>query len=228
MQRADEVVRGVGHQDAEDHVELKRAHQPPAPLGRRKLGNVHRPQHRRCADAQPADEAEDHQRRPVPRQRAADGGDHVKHGGDAQRLAPAELLPAHARAQRAHHGADQRDGHRPALALRAQVVEPDQRVDGAGDDHGVEAKEQAAQRAGQRRLHQVEVGSHRLASRFTFHLCSFSARSPLLRNAAHAPSGIQLVSRSAEMGLSCHTVRLSIAAVLPFHFMRRFCALLPW
>ena len=65
-----------------------------------------------------------------------------------------------ARAQRSRHRADQRNGHRPALALRAQIVEPDQRIDGAGDDHGIEAEEQAAQSAGQSCLYQVEVRSH--------------------------------------------------------------------
>ncbi len=48
------------------------------------------------------------------------------------------------------------------LFLRAQAVEADQRVDGAGDHDGVEAKKQAAQRAGQGGLHQVQVGSHGL------------------------------------------------------------------
>ena len=157
---ANEVVGGVGHQDAEDHIELECAHQASAPLGRRKLRNVDRAQHRRSADAQPADEAEDHEGRPAPGQPAAQGGNHIKHRSDAQRLASAQLLPHHARAKRSHHRADEPDGHRPALALRAQAVELDQRINGAGDHYRVEAEEQAAQRAGQRGLDQVEVGSH--------------------------------------------------------------------
>jgi hypothetical protein len=38
--------------------------------------------------------------------------------------------------------------------------ELDKGVDGAGDDHGIEAEEQAAQSAGQSCLYQVEVRSH--------------------------------------------------------------------
>ena len=47
------------------------------------------------------------------------------------------------------------------LLVGAEAVETDQRVDDAGDDNGVEAEEQAAERAGEGGLHQVQVGSHR-------------------------------------------------------------------
>ena len=157
---ADEVIGGVGDEDAEDHVELERADEAAAPLGGRKLGDVDGAEDRGRADAESADEAEDHERGPAPGQRAADGGEHVKNGGEAEGFAAAEALAHLAGSERSDDGADQGDGDGPALALRAEVIEAHQRVDGAGDDHGVKAEEQAAERTGEGGLHQVQVGSH--------------------------------------------------------------------
>jgi hypothetical protein len=64
------------------------------------------------------------------------------------------------RAQRSHYRPDQPNGDGKPLALRSQAIEPDQRIDGAGDHNGVEAEEQAAQRSGQGRFHEIEVGAH--------------------------------------------------------------------
>ena len=61
----------VGEQNPRDHVELEESHQPSALIGRRDLGNVHRPDHRRSPNRQPADESEEQQRRPIPGQRAS-------------------------------------------------------------------------------------------------------------------------------------------------------------
>ena len=55
---ADEIIRKIRQQNAEDDVELEEAHQPPAPFRGRDFGDVHRPQHGRSADAQSADEPE--------------------------------------------------------------------------------------------------------------------------------------------------------------------------
>ena len=99
MQSADEVVGGVGDQDAEDDVELEGADQAAAPLGGRQLCNVDGAEHRGSADAESADEAEDHERRPVPGKRAADGRDDIEDGGDAQGFAAAELLADDSRRQ---------------------------------------------------------------------------------------------------------------------------------
>ena len=77
-----------------------------------------------------------------------------------QSLAAAQLLPHHACAQRSHHGADQANGHGQPLLCGLRSIEPDQRIDGPGDDDGVEAEKQSAQRAGERRLHQVGVWPH--------------------------------------------------------------------
>ena len=92
MHGADDVVGGVGDHDAEDDVELKGADETAAPLGRGQLGDVDRAEDRGGADAESADEAEDHEGGPAPGQAAADGGDDIEDGGDAEGFAAAEPL----------------------------------------------------------------------------------------------------------------------------------------
>ena len=74
----------------------KSADHASAPLGRGELGDVDGAEHGRAADAEAADEAGDHQRIPVPGEGAADGGDGVEDGHDAQGFAAADLLAEHA------------------------------------------------------------------------------------------------------------------------------------
>ncbi len=73
---------------------------------------------------------------------------------------PPSFCPICAGAQRADHSAHKPNGDREALVLRDQAVELDQRIDRAGNHHGVKAEKQAAQRSGQGGFHQVDVGSH--------------------------------------------------------------------
>ena len=61
IEQGDEVVRQVGEQDSDDDVDLEQSDHSSAPLGRREFGDVDRAEHGRAADAESADEAEDHQ-----------------------------------------------------------------------------------------------------------------------------------------------------------------------
>src|SRR5277367_6163720 len=67
LKRAHRIIRKIRQQNSKHDVELKQSHQPPAPFRRRNLRNVHRPQHRRSANPQPAHNPKRQQRRPVPR-----------------------------------------------------------------------------------------------------------------------------------------------------------------
>ncbi len=71
LQAADQEIRHIREEYPDDNVDLKETDQAAPPLGGCNLRDVHWPQYRGAADAQTADEAEENQRRPVPRQCAA-------------------------------------------------------------------------------------------------------------------------------------------------------------
>ena len=102
---ADHVIREIRQQDAEHDIELEQPDQPAAPLRRRDLRDVHRPQHRRAADPQAADEARKHQRIPVQRERATERRDQIQHRHDAQAGAPAVPVAGNAGEHRAQNRA---------------------------------------------------------------------------------------------------------------------------
>src|ERR1022692_3767447 len=85
----DQVVAEIGNQDSDHDVDLERADEQSSPARGSDLGDVHRPEYRRASNPQAADEAEDEQRWPVPREGAAESGNDVEPRQDAQALAPA-------------------------------------------------------------------------------------------------------------------------------------------
>ena len=92
MECLDIEIRHVGQQDAEDDVDLKCSHQPAAPFRRSNLRNVHGSEHGAAANAEAADDAKEKQGIPIPRKRAANGRDYVRHGENAQGVAMADAL----------------------------------------------------------------------------------------------------------------------------------------
>ncbi len=155
-----QVVGQIGQQNSRDHVELEEAHQPPAPLGRRNLGDVHGPQNGGAADAQPADEAEKQQRIPVPGERAAQRADQVQHGHEPQAVAAAPPVARVSGQHRTGHRPAEGGGHREAEHPVRQLVQLGQRVRGAGDHGGVETKQQPAQRGHYGAFQQGGVQTH--------------------------------------------------------------------
>ena len=153
MEEPNGKVGSIGEQNADDYVDLEGADHAAAPLGRSQLGNVDRPEHGRSADAQAAEETEEEQRWPVPGEHAAESGDDIEDGRDAQGFPAAQLLPdgagGHGAHYRARHGSEDGD----ALGGAGEVIEPGERVDCTGDDRRIESEEQAAQRAADCRLH---------------------------------------------------------------------------
>ena len=145
--QTDQVIAEISNQDSDHDVDLERAHQEPSPARGSDLGDVHRPQHRRAANAQSADEAEDQQRRPVPRKGAAESGNDVAPCQNAQALAPAELVAHDAREHGPDDRSQERDRYGEAQLFRGQAENQAELLGGAGDDSGVEAEEQTAQRA---------------------------------------------------------------------------------
>src|ERR1019366_458374 len=166
------------NQDSDHDVDLERAHQQPAPARGSDLGDIHRPQPRRAPNAESADETEDQQRRPAPREGAAESGNDVAACQNAQALAPAELVAHDAR----EHGPDdrpqERDRYGEAQLFRAQAENQAELLRGAGYDSGVEAEEQAAKRADCDALHQqgIEFGVHACWSLFAIRFSQNSSR----------------------------------------------------
>jgi hypothetical protein len=108
----------------------------------------------------PPIKAEDEERVPIPCEAAADGRYEIEDGGDAEGFAAAEALTDLASGERTDDGADEANSDGKAFFVGRETVEADQGVNGAGDNNSVEAEEQAAERAGKRGSHEVEVGSH--------------------------------------------------------------------
>ena len=74
VHRADEIVRQIGQQDADDDVDLEGADEASTELGRGQFGDIHGAEDGGTADAEAADKAEDQQERPVPGKSAANRG----------------------------------------------------------------------------------------------------------------------------------------------------------
>ncbi len=160
MRKPDQVIGGIADQDTGDYVDLKRAHQPPAPLRWRQFRDVDRPQHRACADGQPAHKARCQQHGPADGKSSAQDGHKVEGGGIAQRGARAQPLPDDSGCKAAHDGADGRGSDGQTHAKRAQAIKPRDRVDDAGDNNCVEPVQKAAQGPRECRFDQPGIGSH--------------------------------------------------------------------
>ena len=109
----------------------------------------------------PPIKAEDEERVPIPCEAAADGRYEIEDGGDAEGFAAAEALTDLASGERTDDGADEAYSYGKPLFVGRKTVKADQGVNGARYDNGIEAEEQASERASERGSHEVEVGSHR-------------------------------------------------------------------
>ncbi len=114
-------------------------------------------EHGGSADADAADEAGDHESVPVPGEGAADGGEGVQDGHDAKGFAAANLLAEDAGGQGAEDGSGETDGDGEAEGPGGEVEDAGELLGGAGDDGGVEAEEQAAERAYDGGLRKISV-----------------------------------------------------------------------
>src|SRR5882757_1377337 len=144
--RSQNIIRKIGEQNAEDNVELKQADEPAPPFCGRNLRDVHRAEHGRAADAKATDEAEKHQRRPVPCQSAAQGGDDIEHGHGAQTVSPAKSIAGYAGKHGADDRAPKRGGHRHSQSGGREMKRFGKRMGGAGNDGSVEPEQKAAER----------------------------------------------------------------------------------
>ena len=131
-------------------VELKQRRQPPAAGGGRDLRDVQRRRDRRDADAQPADEAGDHERIDVGRQPRPHRRDEVQDANPNERPAATEAIRRPATEQRPQHRPPQRGAHGDAVHPRVEFPELLNRLLGAGDDDGIEAEEEAGEGGGER------------------------------------------------------------------------------
>jgi hypothetical protein len=100
----DQIVAEICNQDSDDDVDLKAADQQSSPAGGSDLSDVNRPQDRGAANAKAADEAEDQQRWPTPREGATDRRNDVTAGENPEALAATEAIAQDAR----EHGSDDR------------------------------------------------------------------------------------------------------------------------
>ena len=127
----------------------------PRTAGRRDLGDVHRRHHRGRPDGEAADEAEDQERQPVPREAAAHRRHEVEHGDDQEHRAAAVALGRLARANRSEDRPQERAGDGEAELVAVEPEPQAQRVGRAGDDGGVEPEEEAPQRGDERAAQEV-------------------------------------------------------------------------
>ena len=141
---SDDVVRQIGHEDAEDDVELDEADEAAADPRWGDFRCVDRRAHRRQADADAADEAEDHEHQVAGRQGRSEGAEYVQDADEEQQLAAAEAVCGAATDERADDGADGGDGDGGAEAPVVEVELFFERGVGSGDDGGVETEDQAA------------------------------------------------------------------------------------
>src|SRR3546814_16377167 len=82
-----------GDEDAGDDHQLEQADEEAAMPRRRDLGDIDGGEDRRAADRQPAYEAEDEERCPARRERAAESRDEIQDGEQAQAAAAANSAP---------------------------------------------------------------------------------------------------------------------------------------
>ena len=141
---ADQVIRKVGEQNARDDVELKEADQAAAPFRRRDFRDVHGAEHRRAADAQAADKAEEHQRIPVPGKRAAERGNEIQHAM-TRRLSRRPMRSPGMPASMAPRIVPARALATVSRDLPAHSARCASGVGGARDNRCIEAEQQAAQ-----------------------------------------------------------------------------------
>ena len=141
----DKVVREIGDENSGDDVELKKADQAAAQMGRRDFGDVHGAEDGGAADGESADEAEEDERIPIPGDGAAQGGEEIEDGHEAEAVAAAVAIAGESGEDGADHGANECDGDGEAEAERREREGVREIGGGAGDDGGVEAEEKTAE-----------------------------------------------------------------------------------
>src|SRR3546814_6364484 len=101
---------------------------------------------RRAADRQPAYEAEDEERCPARRERAAESRDEIKDGEHAQAVAAAKGVAGLAREQGADQRSPQRGRNGDAERFGGEGEQGGQVAGHARDDRGIETEQQAGER----------------------------------------------------------------------------------
>ena len=182
--QADDVVGEVGEENSEDHVELKETDEAAAPLGGRDFRNVHGAEDGRAADGQAANDAEADQRGPVPSEGAADGGNHVKHGHDAETVAAAVSVAGNSCGHGADDGAEDGAENGDAESEGSETIQFGEGVSGAGDDRGVKTKKQTAERGDEGASQEIGIQVHFVVSKIQF-VTATGRHSPVCPPLAH-------------------------------------------
>jgi len=107
--------------------------------------------------ASPPRKTEQQQRPPTPSEGASECGDEVQDAQQCERASAADGVSGAAGADRAEDSADEGAGHREAEEVVAEGELSAEGVGGAGDNGGVEAEQQAAQRGNKGATEQIEV-----------------------------------------------------------------------
>ena len=142
---ADDVVRQIGDEDAEDDVELEKSAELAAVLRRGDLRDEERRRDRRNADADPADEARDDERTHIPGESGADRRHHVQNTVENQDFPAPPPFGRDSAEAGAEHGAPQRRTQRPAVHRAAQGPEVLNLFFGPRNHHRVEAEQETGQ-----------------------------------------------------------------------------------
>ena len=132
-------------EDARDDRELLQGTQPASDPGRGGLGDVGRCDHRRDADADAADDAEEHDHPDVRRQCRTEGADEEQHRGDLHHRDASDAVGDPSGRHGTRGGTEQggRDGEPQLVVVDAEVFLDG--IDRAVDDGAVVAEQQAAE-----------------------------------------------------------------------------------
>ena len=115
-------------------------------MGRRHLGDVHRGNNQRRADAEAADHARQYEREKVGRHRRGHRRDRKQDGRDLEHKAAADAVTQGTRKQHAQRRGQRQRGHGPA---ELDLGQPEFNLDGSdrtGNDGRVESHQETAQR----------------------------------------------------------------------------------
>ncbi len=94
---ANQIVREIRHQNAEDDIELEEADESSTQACGCDFGNVHGAEHRRRANAEPTDEAGNHEGVPIEGKSAANGRHQIEHCRNAQAIAASVAVTGNGR-----------------------------------------------------------------------------------------------------------------------------------
>src|SRR6266566_1372013 len=141
LHRSYDVVREIGEQNSKDNVELKQTHEAAPPLGGRNLSYIHRAKNGGTTDAEPPDEPEKHESKPVPCKGTTKRRNDIQDSHDAETVTAANFISGNPGKHGSEDRPPQRNRHCQAQCGRRESEGVRERMRGASDDGSVKSEE---------------------------------------------------------------------------------------